>query len=194
MSPVFSIDLGESDGETHRSSLWVSPVDPDGNRVDPQFIDAAYAKAEDLLRYRAHDLRDDALRQELIEKAVHRASRAKKRDPVRDYAAYLFSVFARLADAEVGREKRFVAVDADCLENLAARRQERRLPVEEDIQQRQVLDAMEERTRWAWSRRLSGYEVQEIAAELNISADCLSTRMRRGLKAAAARLLRDRSE
>ena len=187
MSPAFPID--ESNSLSQRSSLWINPVDASGNRVDQQFIDAAHAKAQDMMRYRAHELRDEAVRFDLIEAAVHRASRAKKREPVRDFAAYLFSIFARLVDAKIEVEKKVVSVDADCLEDFAARRSDRGTAIEEAIHQSQILDAMEESTRWAWSRRLCGYEVQEIAAELNISADCLSTRMRRGLKAAAARLL-----
>ena len=179
----------ESDRLPLQSPLWINPIDAIGSRVDQQFIDAAHLKAQDLMRYRAHELRDEAVRLDLIEAAVHRASRARKREPVRDFGAYLFSVFARLVDSKIDLENRLVTVDADCLEDFAAQYSNRGSGIEEDIHQGQILDAMEESTRWAWSRRLCGYEVQEIAAELNISADCLSTRMRRGLKAAAAKLL-----
>lgn len=193
MSPAFPIDQEESARLSPRFPIWVNPVDVQGNPVDERFIDAAYGKAEDLMRYRASDLRDEAVRLDLIERAVHRASRAKKREPVRDFAGYLFSVFTRLVDDQVIRESKVVAVDSDCLEDFAARTATRGADIEDTIQQQQILDAMEEPARWAWSRRLSGYEVQEIAAELDISADCLSTRMRRGLKAATARLFGYRS-
>ncbi|HEX4231683.1 MAG TPA: hypothetical protein VHZ07_23645 [Bryobacteraceae bacterium] len=49
----------------------------------------------------------------------------------------------------------------------------------------QILKVMPPEDRWAWERRLAGFEVQEIAADLNISPDCLSTRMRRAAKEAA---------
>jgi len=189
MSPAFPIDQDESDRVSRHPSLWINPVDATGNCVDQKFIDAAHLKAPDLMRYRARELRDGAVRLELIEAAVHRASRARKREPVRDFGAYLFSVFTRLVDSKIEVEKRLVAVDADCLEDFAAQHLGQDAGIDEVIHQRQILNAMEESTRWAWSRRLLGYEVQEIAAELNITADCLSTRMRRGLKVAAAKLL-----
>jgi DNA-directed RNA polymerase specialized sigma24 family protein len=194
MSPAFPIDQDESGRHRHRSSIWVNPVDAKGTSVDERFIDAAYDKADDLMRYRANELRDEALRLNLIERAVHRASRAKKREPVRDFAGYVYSVFTRLVDVEVSRERRLVLVDADCLEDFAARNGENSDDIDDDIQQDQILGAMDESTRLAWSRRLSGYEVQEIAAELNITPDCLSTRMRRGLRAATAKLFRHRSK
>jgi DNA-directed RNA polymerase specialized sigma24 family protein len=193
MSPAFPINQ-ESGRGSHRFPIWINPTDSEGNAVDARFINAAYEKADTLMRYRANELRDDAVRLDLIESAVHRASRAKKREPVRDFAAYVFSVFTRLVDIEVDRERRFVSVDADCLEDLAARNGGTSDDTDDKLQRDQVLGAMEESMRLAWSRRLSGYEVQEIAAEFNVSPDCLSTRMRRGLSAATAKLFRSRSK
>jgi DNA-directed RNA polymerase specialized sigma24 family protein len=188
MSPAFPIDR-KNNRLPLESSLWINPVDKTGKSVDQKFIDAAKLKAPDLMRYRARELRDGAVRLNLIEAAVHRASRARKREPVHDFGAYIFTVFTRLVDTKIEVEKRLVSVDADCLEDFSAQQSDQDPGIDEAIHQGQILDAMEESTRWAWSRRLLGYEVQEIAAELNISADCLSTRMRRGLKAAAAKLL-----
>jgi DNA-directed RNA polymerase specialized sigma24 family protein len=58
--------------------------------------------------------------------------------------------------------------------------------VDDSILQKQLVKAIpSEEGRLCWQWRLAGYEVQEIATALNISADCLSTRMRRAAKQAA---------
>ena len=169
--------------------LWISRTDARGVPVDPRLVEAAYAKIDDLFRFRWSEFQDEARRLELIEAAVHRASRARKRSPVSDPAAYLFRTFSNLLDEEIERERRTLRGNTEFLENLPASRgscPERDL--HEQIHRRQILDAMDEETRWIWTRRLYGYQVQEIAAELNVTPDCLSTRLRRGLQQALGKL------
>ena len=64
--------------------------------------------------------------------------------------------------------------------------------IEDQVYSRELLDVMREvmddKTIWAWERRMLGYRLEEIAAELNVSADTLSTRLRRGRDAARKRL------
>jgi DNA-directed RNA polymerase specialized sigma24 family protein len=184
MSPAFPLDDDVHRDIDDRSSFWISPVDEKGNVAREEFVSAAYAKAKDLMRYRSRELRDEALRLNLIDRAVHKASRVSKPEAIRDFAGYLFSVFARLVDAQVAKDRTIVLMSTECLEGFAARNASRENPYDDKLQQGEVLDAMDETTRWAWHRRISGFEVQEIAADLNVSADCLSTRLRRGLQTA----------
>jgi hypothetical protein len=50
---------------------------------------------------------------------------------------------------------------------------------------------MEPALRWAVERYTLGNGLQEIANEMDVSADCLSKRIRRGLKYTLKRLLGD---
>ena len=60
--------------------IWLHEVDPDGRRVDPRFIEAGYGKEQQFFRYRADKLKDEAVIANLVERAVYRASRAKRTD------------------------------------------------------------------------------------------------------------------
>jgi hypothetical protein len=58
--------------------------------VDPRFIEAAYRKEDEFFRYRADKTKDGAVVANLVEEAVYCASRAEKKEPLRDVAGYLF--------------------------------------------------------------------------------------------------------
>lgn len=169
--------------------FWIRPVDNEGFRADKTFVEAAYLKANDFRLYRWRELTDEAVRADLVEKAVYAASRAQCGDSVRDPKGYVFTTFARLADAYIARENALTATPASELEQLQIRSTPAKLSEVDDLDRGilrgQILMVMPPEDRWAWERRLAGYEVQEIAADLNISPDCLSTRMRRAAKEAA---------
>jgi DNA-directed RNA polymerase specialized sigma24 family protein len=169
--------------------IWLKDVDGDGRTVDPRFIEAGYRKENEFFRYRSDKLRDKAIIANLIEEAVYRASRANNQKPLRDVGGYLFKVFSRLADREIARSPRAFSCETGSLDNLRGCPPEPHHHVLNRIHVREILDAIEPDLRWAVERRILGYEVQEIASEIQISADCLSTRMRRGLKCALKRLL-----
>jgi hypothetical protein len=84
--------------------FWIRSLDENGALVDNRFAQAAYEKIRDLRLYRAHELLDEAVRADLVEKAVYSASRAEKSEPVRDVKAYVFATFARLVDAQITKE------------------------------------------------------------------------------------------
>jgi DNA-directed RNA polymerase specialized sigma24 family protein len=176
-----------------RVFFWISPVDKEGFRADTAFVEAAYDKANDFRLYRWQELTDEAVRADLVEKAVYAASRAQRGDSVRDPKGYVFTAFTRLVDAHITREDVVTPAPASELEQLQIRSapaKSTELPdLDRGILRGQILKVMPPEDRWAWERRLAGYEVQEIAADLNISPDCLSTRMRRAAKE-AARVLR----
>jgi DNA-directed RNA polymerase specialized sigma24 family protein len=53
--------------------------------------------------------------------------------------------------------------------------------VENAIVRREILDAMPAEDRCIWERRLLGYRVQQIAADMNVSPKCISMRMKRAI-------------
>jgi hypothetical protein len=86
-----------------RTVLWISPVDDEKIPADPVFLDAAQRIGIDFFLYRARELNDPSRTSELIERAVHCASRAQKKQPVRDPAGYLWCTFTRLVERELSR-------------------------------------------------------------------------------------------
>ena len=172
-----------------KSRIWLSKVDVRGAPVDPRFIDAAYRKEDHFFRYRADKLKDEAVVANLVEDAVYYASRAEKKEPLRDVAGYLFRVFSNLADKEIARSSH--TINYGLPENFPKAPADNGQGIINQIQIREILDRLEPDLRWAITRRTLGYEVREIAKAMNISADCLSTRMRRALKQTLHRLLSD---
>jgi RNA polymerase sigma factor (sigma-70 family) len=189
MSSAVPLESGFVQPDPQRVIFWIRPMDDDGFQADRAFVEAAYVKANELRLYRWRDLRDDAVRADLVNDAVYAASRAQKGTAVRDAKGYLFTVFTRLADAYIAKEKALTQAPSSELERLEKRAAHRTTAemakLDRAILRSQVLNVMPPAERQAWERRLTGYEVQEIAADLNISPDCLSTRMRRAAREAA---------
>jgi DNA-directed RNA polymerase specialized sigma24 family protein len=184
------LDAGQT---IDQNFFWIRPVDENGFEVDRRFAEAAHQRARDLRAYRADELLDDAVRAELVEAAVYAASRATRNEPIRDPKRYLYTTFARLVDERIAKEAFLTHQPPEELDQLSVPAASAPPNIERRILCDEILDAMEPEDRWAWERRVIGYEVQEIASELNVTADCLSTRMRRGLRE-AARMLRLSSE
>lgn len=163
--------------------FWIRPVDDRGFCVDPGFAEAAYEKARDFRLYRAQDLRDEAVRAELVERAVYAASRARKRDIIRDAKSYLFATFARLVDEHIKKDRGVEHKEPVEIDRYPGtiRMADSGSDIHDAILQQQLLEAMSPEDRLIWQRRLLGYEVNEIAAELNISPNCLSARIKRGI-------------
>lgn len=172
------------------SRIWLRDIDTSGRCVDPRFIEAGYRKEEEFFRYRSDKLSDEAVVANLIEEAVYRASRAGRKEPLRDVGAYLFRVFSNLADREIARAAPTTIVEPEVLANSPHMRAEGSKELFDRIQVREILDQVPVDIRWALQRRSVGFEVQEIAQQLNVSADCLSTRIRRAVRA-LQRLVRD---
>lgn len=168
--------------------FWIRDTDERGFPVDMRIVEAAFRKAQDLRRYRARDLRDDAVRSGLIETAVYRASRASRFDPIRDVNGYVFQVFKRLVDRELAQDRLVTPRDVGALDRFGWRKTAINSAMEKEILARELLALMNPQDRWAWERRLLGYELKEIATELNITPDCLSTRLRRAVTQVAHRL------
>lgn len=173
------------------SFFWIHALDTKGNSIDEEIINAAYAKAVDFRLYRAYELTDEAVRADLVEDAVDAVSTAEKSGEFRDVTGYLISVFKRLVDLRIWRDSR---ENSPLPSYLRGQSLVTSVPprIEEQVYCREVLDVMkevmDEETLWAWERKLFGYKLEEIASDLNVSADRLSTRLRRARDAARKRL------
>lgn len=163
--------------------LWVSPVDLHGVPADPMFLRAAERIGCDFLSYRARDINDPSRSLELAERAVHLASRARKKRPVEDAVRYLFRTFTNLVDREVERNRRFVSLDENLLHALSRKQlSETEADLTESIRWREALDTLDPTMRWVFWRLYWGYSVNEIAEQLGISPNTLSQRIRRTRK------------
>ncbi len=172
--------------------FWIAHVDENGFEVDRRFAEAAYERVCDFRFYRAHELSDEAVRANLVEKAVYAASRAQKSEPVRDIRSYIFATFTRLVDECIAKEPDVDQAPSSELERVQERRAafnpQRPTKIENAIVRHQVLAAMSAKDRYIWERRLLGYRVQQIAGDMNVSVKCISMRMRRAVDRVAETL------
>jgi len=107
-------------------ALWVSDKDEDGNPLEPQFIDAAYALEPMLLQYRERELGCRSLAANLVQATVTAASRAVHSKPVENPLAYFYTAFRRKVDRYLASSKQEVAVQEDFIEDLGSRAFDRR--------------------------------------------------------------------
>jgi RNA polymerase sigma factor (sigma-70 family) len=166
--------------------LWVSPIDDHHTPVDPDFLQAAGHIGLDFFLYRARELNDDSRAMELVESAVHRASRARKSRPVENPVAYLFRTFTHLVDKELERARRFQSLTDGLLNTVGERESEKpEIDLDRLILWREVLESVDETTRWVLWRLRNGFSINEIADALGIPPNTLSkrlSRVRRDLK------------
>ncbi|MDX2181148.1 MAG: sigma-70 family RNA polymerase sigma factor [Bryobacteraceae bacterium] len=163
-----------------RELLWVSPIDDRGNSVDLAFLEAAERIGADFFLYRAREMNDPSRMLELAERAVHCASRAKKKRPVDDVVAYLFRTFTHMVDHDLDRARRFLSLSDELLHAIGRLRpgdvQEQ---FDRKIAWRELLDSVDEETKWILWRLYWGFSIDEIAAELSIPPNTLSQRLSR---------------
>jgi len=181
-------DLPLPHASSPASNLWISPVDERGGAVDPVFLEAAERIGGDFFLYRAREMNDPSRALELAERAVHCASRAKKKRPVEDVVAYLFRTFTNLVDQELERARRFLSLSDELLHAIGRRRpQDAQAQLDRNIAWHEVLDSVDEELRWVLWRLYWGFSIDEIAAELDVAPNTLSqrlSRLRRRLKQA----------
>ena len=175
--------------------LWVSPVDDDNQPIDPVFLEAARSIGGDFLFYRARELNDDGLAVELAEKAVHRASRARKNEPVREPRAYLFRTFTNLVDEQIRRGRRFLPLTEEIIHHVSERRGSKaEQELEREVDWKKILGSLDQTTRWVLERLRWGFTIQEIAREMGIRPNTLSQRVRRARQQLRNTLDRERGK
>lgn len=171
-----------------KREVWISQHDEHGRVADPKFLAAAYALADRLLTYRQRELRDMSRASELLEDAVHSASRSHHEEPVRNFAGYLVRRFTRIVDSVVHREKRVEYVEPAVLAEKHYTLDEDLKRLEDRLRLNEVMSQMDSETERICIRMLDGYKMTEIARELGIEANTLRLRFRRGCKKALERL------
>ncbi len=176
-------NLPHANGSDPRLVLWVSPVDDQAMPVDPVFLAAAERIGADFFCYRAREMNDDSRALELAERAVHKASRARKSRPVEDPVAYLFRTFTNLVDAELERSRRFLSLSDDVMRAVGRREiTEVQQEMDRSVEWCEVLDSVDETTQFVLWRLYWGFSVKEIAAEIGVTPNTLSQRLSRTRK------------
>ena len=179
--------------------FWIRPVDEEGQPVDPELAQVAYSKGEELRVYRRRELTDDAVRADLVERAVYTTSRIRRSTDIQEPAGYILTTFSRMVDRYIARANaRLQTAESELLDRYHSgapvlSRSVTPEDLDNAVLAEQIINAIPaDEDRWCWKCRLLGYEVQEIASDLNVSPECLSMRMRRSAKKALARLNRRR--
>ena len=163
-----------------RLKLWISPIDERNSPVDPVFLQAADRVGVDFFLYRARRLNDESLALQLAEKAVHRASRAKRCGPVRDAAAYLARTFANLVDHELERAQRFTDLSEGVMRAVGRNTVHgNRADLDKAIERDELLGSLDETMQFVVWRLYWGFSVAEIADQLGITPNTLSKRLSR---------------
>ncbi|MCE5306098.1 MAG: hypothetical protein LLG20_00495 [Acidobacteriales bacterium] len=179
-------NLPHANGFDPRLVLWVSPVDDQATPVDPAFLQAAERIGGDFFLYRARELNDGSRALELAEKAVHKASRARKSRPVEDPVAYLFRTFTNMVDAELERSRRFRSLSDDVMRAVGRRdRTGSQREVDRSLEWQEVLDSVDETMQFVLWQLYWGFSIKEIADEIGVTPNTLSqrlSRMRKQLK------------
>jgi len=158
-------------------------VDDQAIPVDPVFLAAAERIGADFFCYRARELNDDSRAMELAERAVHKASRARKSRPVEDPVAYLLRTFTNLVDAELERSRRFLSLSDDVMRAVGRRElSEVQQEMDRSMEWREVLDSVDETMQFVLWRLYWGFSVKEIADEIGITPNTLSQRLSRTRK------------
>ena len=158
-------------------SLWVNPVDDENKPADPVFMEAVLQHGEAFISYRARELQDESLARQLIERAVHAASRARNGNSVRDPLAYVFRTFMHLVDAEIKRSTRFVSLNETLLYARADGQLE--IDLEEDYAWQETLESLDPAIRRLLLKILWGNRIAEIAQEIGIRPNTLSKQISR---------------
>jgi DNA-directed RNA polymerase specialized sigma24 family protein len=139
-------------------------------------------------------LNDDGRAIELVERAVHLASRARKSRPVVEPQAYLFRTFTNLVDAEIARYRRIVPLTDELLHEVASRAapcMEQEIDRETDW--KHILESLDQTVRMVYERLRQGLTVREIALEMGVKPNTLVQRIHRARKQMKSTLDQERA-
>ncbi len=181
LAPEMDFSMGS------QSLIWIPEVDAKGTVADPLFTKVAYEKQNEFFRYRADEFGDPAARADLLEQAVFRASKAKTKAPLESRHRYLFSTYRTLVDEALAGTVKTVSPEPYVFETLSGTNDSEQ-NIYDALLSREALEAMPEDSRSVWEMRLLGYSFEDIAEEVDESADTLNMRARRGVKEAIVRL------
>ena len=162
--------------------IWIGPADEEGSPIDPRLEEAAYALEQIALAYRRDELGDEACASALLEAAVQIGSRAGPRARIDSPSAYLRKIFVRLVDAEIDKRCRLVSIEAVEIDERFPATDGRIEDIERSLLIETLLDRMDARTLQIVEARMIGMSMEEIARALGVTPNCVSQRLKRGLK------------
>ena len=174
-----------------RYRFWIHDKDRKGQPLDKNILRTAEEIAPALTRYRQQEIDCESTSNDMLQSAVEAASKATRNNHIENPPGYLTSIYKRIVDKFLDRERKLVAVDEEFLEDLANAGQSSSF--EDVIHNRllleRLLDAMDPETRQICSWRLEGYSEAEIAKLLKTTSNAVSVRYTRGFKKAAKNAL-----
>lgn len=186
-------NLPRKNNSDPKTFLWISPFDDRNLPADPLFVEAAYRIGGGFLFYRARELNDGGRAIELVERAVHLASRARKSKAVAEPSAYLFRTFTNLVDAEIERQRRLLPLNEEILHEVSGREGAAvAREVEREVDWRLILDSMDKTLRLVYDWLRQGRKIGEIALDLGIKPNTLVQRVHRARRQIQEHLDRQR--
>ena len=102
-----------------RYRFWIHDKDKKGQPLDENVVKAAEEIAPTLTRYRQQEIDCEATSNEMLQSAVEAASKGVRRNNIANLRGYLTSIYKRIVDKFLEREKRLIPVDDEFLEDLA---------------------------------------------------------------------------
>jgi RNA polymerase sigma factor (sigma-70 family) len=174
-----------------RYCFWIYNKDDKGRPLDENIVKAAEEVTPTLTRYRYKEIGCESMINSMLQSAVEAASKAVHKNPIMNPAGYVVSVYERIVDRWVEREKRVVCVDDAFLEHLANGTNTVSFEelIHDQLVLRKLIDNMDPDTRQIFIWRMQGYSVNEIAKELSVTPNCVSVRHTRGVKKAIKKVL-----
>jgi hypothetical protein len=170
--------------------FWLRDKDKKSRPIDKTIFKVAEEIGRDLQRYRQEKVACESTSNAMLQPAAEAASQVVQNSEIENSLGYLTSVYKRIVDKFLAREKRLVLVNDSFLEDLT--NSEGRTSLEGTIHNRllveKILEAMDPDTRRICQWRLQGYSMREIAKELKITLNCLSIRYTCGLKNATSKV------
>jgi RNA polymerase sigma factor (sigma-70 family) len=169
-----------------RYRFWIRDKDRTGQPIDESILKTAEEMAPTLTRYRQQEIDCESTSNDMLQAAVEAASKATTRDQIENRHGYLASIYRRIVDKFLERDKKFVPVDEDFLEDLANAGPSQSF--EDMIHNRLLLErllkSMDPETRQICNWRLEGYSEKEIAKLMGTTPNAISMRYTRGFKKA----------
>jgi RNA polymerase sigma factor (sigma-70 family) len=179
-----------------RYRFWLYKKDRKGRPIDKTFLKIAEEIGPDLAPYGQKEVDGESASNGKLQSAVEAASQVTQNSTIENPPRCWISIYKRIVDKFLAREKRLVPADDLFLEVLA--NTDGIASFEDAIHDRllveKILKAMDPDTRRICRWRLQGYSMREIAKELKITPDCLSVRYRRGLRKAVSEVLHQKRD
>jgi len=175
-----------------RYRFWFHDKDRNGKPLDERILKAAEELAPSLTRYRHDEIESQSTANDILQDAVEAASKVTLTKGITNPEGYLTSIYKRLVDKALERNKKLIAVGYEFLDRLA--NTEYRTSFEDWMHNRIVLEQlmklMDPDTRRICLWRCYGFSEREIAKKLQTTPNAVSVRFTRGYKEALQKLRR----